>query len=89
MPPPFRHRRRPAATAADLPLLPTPSITCSVGGLLNTLERDVYQAADRCWRLADRSVQLRGGLLRGKSVVVQVRWWLRSVGLLSSCVQRL
>jgi hypothetical protein len=42
-----------------------------VGGLLDTLERDVYQAADRCWRLDDRSVQLRGGLLR-KSVVVQV-----------------
>jgi hypothetical protein len=39
--------------------------------LLNGLEREVYQAADRCWRLHERQVQLRGGVLRSKAVLVQ------------------
>jgi hypothetical protein len=44
----------------------------AVDGLLDALERDVYQAADRCWRLQEREVQLRGGVLRHKAVMVQV-----------------
>lgn len=43
----------------------------AVSSLLNALERDVYSAADRCWRLQDRPLQLRGGLIRSKNVVLQ------------------
>lgn len=57
---------------------------CPVGGLLDALERDVYSAAERCWRLEDKVVTLRGGAaavvtLRAKAVCLQVRqaalWW--------------
>lgn len=44
----------------------------AVDGLLDALERDIYQAADRCWQLQEREVQLRGGVLRHKAVTVQV-----------------
>lgn len=51
----------------------------AVGGLLDALERDVYAAAERCWRLEDKVVTLRGGAaavvtLRAKAVCVQVGW---------------
>ena len=56
----------------------------AVSSLLNALERDVYSAAERCWRLEDKVVTLRGGAaavvtLRAKAVCLQVRqaalWW--------------
>ena len=86
-----RRRRRPCAGALRLPArhgrppahrpshaVPPPHACAAAGGLLDALERDVYSAAERCWRLEDKVVTLRGGAaavvtLRAKAVCVQVR----------------
>ncbi|KAL4425738.1 hypothetical protein ABPG75_009754 [Micractinium tetrahymenae] len=68
-----------ASAAAEQLLSHTREYKSGVSSLLDALERNAYLAAERCWRRQDRSVQLRGGLIRSKNVVLQEATFLPEI----------